>query len=83
MIVSILNLVKMKSFILGFYFCICFLSVAQAQWTSIGPGGQSLSFISFFDATYGWTCGSGGSIFKTIIYLGNAGTKENSATRGR
>ncbi len=38
----------------------------HAQWTSIGPGGQSLSSISFYDAEYGWTCGSSGALYRTL-----------------
>jgi photosystem II stability/assembly factor-like uncharacterized protein len=38
---------------------------AHAQWTNIGPGGQSLSSISFYDANLGYTCGSAGSLYRT------------------
>ncbi|MBD2721606.1 T9SS type A sorting domain-containing protein [Hymenobacter armeniacus] len=38
---------------------------ATAQWTNIGPGGQSLSSISFYNANTGYTCGSAGSLYRT------------------
>ena len=41
-----------------------------AQWTNIGPGGQSLSSISFYDANLGFACGAAGSLFRTA----NGGT---------
>lgn len=38
---------------------------ASAQWTNIGPGGQSLSSISFYNANTGFACGSAGSLYRT------------------
>ena len=54
----------MKNLVLLLFLALGF-SEAQAQCTSIGPGGQSLSSITFLNSTYGWTCGSAGSLYKT------------------
>lgn len=41
-------------------------SSLHAQWANIGPGGQSLSSVAFYDANLGFTCGSAGSIYRTL-----------------
>ncbi|QKG51966.1 YCF48-related protein [Hymenobacter sp. BRD67] len=46
--------------------CACLLTThAFAQWTNIGPGGESLSAISFFDAANGWACGANSILYRT------------------
>lgn len=55
---------------------------ASAQWISTGPGTQSLSSISFFDDTYGWACGSAGSLYKTIDGGATWQYRSNFATPG-
>lgn len=69
----------MKTSLLFIFAClICFK--ARAQWTSTGPGGQSLSSVSFFNANYGWASGSAGSLYKTTdggstwLYVNNFAT---------
>lgn len=54
-----------KSFSLFFTICCLGRLSSYAQWASIGPGGNSLSSITFYDANYGWACGSGAALFQT------------------
>ncbi|MFC6225837.1 WD40/YVTN/BNR-like repeat-containing protein [Hymenobacter artigasi] len=55
----------MKRLLLSLSILLLNRSVTHAQWTSTGPGTQSLSSIAFFDAAYGWASGSAGSLYKT------------------
>ena len=51
-----------------FFTTICALllsSPAFAQWTNIGPGGESLSAVSFADANTGWVCGANSIFYST------------------
>lgn len=38
----------------------------KAQWANIGPGGQSLSSVSFANANRGFTSGSAGTLYRTF-----------------
>ena len=49
----------------SFLFFILSSHIASAQWTSIGPGGEALSSVSFRTATDGWICGANGALFRT------------------
>lgn len=63
-------------------FVICSALTVQAQWTSTGPGTQSLSSVSFLNSTYGWACGSAGSLYKTIDGGSTWQYQSNFATPG-
>lgn len=64
---------KINFIVLIFIF---FYAPCYGQWVSMGPGGNSLSAITFTDTDYGWTCGSGGTMWRTI----NGGTTWEAVT---
>ncbi len=45
--------------------CLLLTSPAFAQWTSMGPGGEALSSVSFADANNGWICGANSIFYRT------------------
>lgn len=46
-------------------YTLLFSSNAFAQWINIGPGGESLSSVSFADANNGWICGANSIFYQT------------------
>ncbi|MDQ2770224.1 MAG: hypothetical protein M3Y54_06970, partial [Bacteroidota bacterium] len=69
-------------FLLAFLLILIDYRSAHAQWTSTGPGTQSLSSITFLNSTYGWTCGSAGSLYKTTDGGATWQYQSNFATPG-